>query len=272
MDITQTIVTPMMAFWGKLAGFVPNLLAAIAILIVGYFVAKLLATLVERLLRKLQVDSLSEKAGVADVLKKGGIESEASRIASRIIFWLLMPIFLLSAVEALGLERVSATVDDLVLYLPKVVGAVFVIVVGLVIAHFVRAAVRSAAEGVGLDYAKGLGTLVYGTLLVIIGALAVGQLDIETQLLNNAISIILIAVAASVALSLGLGTRDIAGNVIAGVYARDLYKPGATIKLGEISGKLVEVGTTKAVIQLQGKKRITVANRDLINQTVETSA
>ncbi|NIO39652.1 MAG: mechanosensitive ion channel [Burkholderiales bacterium] len=145
------------------------------------------------------------------------------------------------------------------------------LVVGVVVAHFVRGAIRSAAEGVGFEYAKGLGTLVYGALLAIVATLAIGQLDIETKLLNDAISIVLIAVAASVALSLGLGTRDIAGNVIAGVYARDLFKAGATIKFGDVSGKIIEVGTTKTVIQTQGKKRISVANRELITQTVETS-
>ncbi len=272
MEITQTVVGPMMALWTKLAGFIPNILAAIAILVGGYFLAKLAAVAISKLLRKVEIDRLSEKTGIAQILERGGIQANMSHIVGQMIFWLLMLLFLMSAVEALGLVRVSATVDDFVLYLPKVLGAVLVIVVGLVIAHFVRATVRSAAEGVGLDYAKGLGTLVYSVLIVIIATLAIGQLEIETTLLNNAISIILIAFAASVGLSLGLGTRDIAGNIIAGVYARDLYKPGATIQFGDIKGKIIEVGTTKTVIQTQGKKRVTVANRDLINQTVETSA
>ncbi len=271
MEITQTVVTPMMVFWGKLAGFIPNLLAALAILVFGYFVAKLVATFMVRLFDKLQVDGYSKKTGIADVLTRGGVEASASRILGKVIFWLLMLIFLLSAVEALGLQRVSATVDDLVLYLPKVIGAVFILVIGLVIANFLRGAVRSAAEGIGLDYARALGTLVYGALVVIVVTLAISQLELATALLDHVISIILIAVAVAVALALGLGTRDIAGNIIAGIYARDLYRPGSTIEMGEIKGKIIEVGTTKTVIASQGKKRVTVANRELINQTVHIS-
>jgi small-conductance mechanosensitive channel len=72
-----------------------------------------------------------------------------------------------------------------------------------------------------------------------------------------------------VALALGLGTRDVAGNIVAGVYARDLYQPGVTIRCGDLSGEILEVGSTSVVIRVNADKTVTVPNRRLLDEQVE---
>lgn len=266
--LRQSFLDPML-FWGKFASFLPSLIAAIVLLVVGHFLGKFLAYIIAKLLAKVGLDKLSEKAGLGDAVAGSGIVASPSMILGKIIYWLIFLTFIISAADTLGLQRVSDMIGDFVLYLPKVIGALLVALIGLFVASLVRTGVEAALASVNLGYEKAIGGLIYGIIVIVVISLAIGQLEIETALLNQVISIVLLAAAASVALALGLGTRDVAGNIVAGVYARDLYQPGATIRCGDLSGKILEVGSTSVVIRVDAEKTITVPNRRLLDEQVE---
>ncbi len=268
VHLQQAIFDPMTALWTKVAGFLPNLVSAIAIVVIGYFAARFVRFVLARFLARIGVNKLSERAGIAGILGNVGVVQDAAQLIGLIGFWLILLTFMISAADTLGLARVSSTIDDFVLYLPKVVGAAFVVLVGLFVARFVRGAVQGVAESVNASYARGLAVSVHALLVVVVVSLAIGQLDIETELLNFAVSIVLLSVGAAVALSLGLGTRDIAANIIAGVYARELFKPGQSIEIDEIKGKVVEVGTAKTVIKAASRTYY-LSNRELIDKRVQ---
>lgn len=266
----QSFLDPMV-FWEKIAAVLPSLLAAIVLLVIGHFLGKLLATLVSKLLAKVGLDKMGERAGLGGAVGGSGIVATPSVIFGKIIYWLIFLTFIISAADSVGLDRVSSTIDEFVLYLPKVIGALLVAIVGLFVASLVRTGVEAALGSINLGYEGAVGGLVYGIIVVVVLSLAVGQLEIETTLLNQVISILVLAAAAAVALALGLGTRDVAGNIVAGVYARDIYQPGATIRFGEVSGTIVEVGSTNVVIRVSPDKTLTVPNRDLLEKQVEIS-
>jgi len=169
------------------------------------------------------------------------------------------------------LPRVSSTIDDFVLYLPKLLGALLVVIIGLFAAHLVRTAVETAAQGMNLEYGRALGTLIHTVMVIVIVSLAIGQLEIETALLNQVISIVLFAIAAAVALSLGLGTREISSSIVAGLYARDLFQPGDKISVGDVTGSVVEVSTTNTVLELDDGTTYSIPNQALIAQQVQTT-
>nr|BFE90161.1 hypothetical protein GCM10020185_06970 [Pseudomonas brassicacearum subsp. brassicacearum] len=117
---TQSLVTAMTALWTKVANFIPNLFGALVVLLLGFVVAKLLDTLLSKLLAKLGLDRLMGGTGLTKLLSRGGIQVPISTLVGKIVYWFVLLIFLVSAAESLGLERVSATLDMLALYLPKV--------------------------------------------------------------------------------------------------------------------------------------------------------
>ncbi len=266
--LKQSFPDPML-FWGKIADFLPSLIAAIVLVVVGHFLAKLLAYVISKLLAKVGLDKLGERAGLADVVGGSGIMASPSLLFGKILYWLVFLTFIISAADTLGLDRVSSTMDELVLYLPKVIGALLVAIVGLFVATLVRTGLEAALSSMDLGYEQAVGGLVYGIIIVVVLSLAVGQLEIETDLLNQVISIVLLAAAAAVALALGLGTREVAGNIVAGVYARDLFQPGASIRFGGISGTILEVGSTNVVIRVGQDKTVTVPNSSLLAEQVE---
>ena len=270
-EAKETVLSPMMGLWTKVAEFAPNIVAALLLLIIGYFIAKLIGAVVRKLLEKVGLDKLTESSGIANAVQSTGLEASASAIFGKIVYWLIFLTFLISAADTLGLPRVSATIDDFVLYLPKLIGALLVVIIGLFAAHLVRTAVETAATGMNLEYGRALGTLIHTIMVVVIISLAIGQLEIETALLNQVVSIVLFAIAAAVALSLGMGTRGISSNIVAGLYARDLFQPGDKIVVGDVTGTVAEVSTTNTVLELEDGTSYSVPNQDLIAQQVKTT-
>ena len=179
-----------------------------------------------------------------------------------------MLIFLISAAESLGLERVSATLDVLALYVPKMFAAALVLVAGILVAQLLNTMVKGAAEGVRLEYAAGLGRIVQGMVIIISVSVAIGQLEIKAELLNYVVAIVLLSIGLACALALGLASKGIAGQIIAGIYVRELYELGQQIKVGDIEGRIEEMGTVKTILVSENGDWFYIANRVLLEQQV----
>lgn len=265
---TQGIVNAMTTVWTPVAGFIPRFFGALVVVLVGFVVAKLLDTLLSKLLAKLGLDRLMAGTGLTKMLGRVGIQVPVSSLIGKIVYWFVLLIFLVSAAESLGLDRVSATLDMLALYLPKVLGAALVLLAGVLLAQLLSGIVRGAAEGVGLDYAHGLGRIAQGLVILISISVAIGQLEVKTDLLNNVIAIALISIGLAAALALGLGSRDVAAQIIAGIYVRELYQVGQEVKVGDIEGQIEEIGTVKTILLTDEGDLVSVANRTLLDQRV----
>ena len=267
---TQGLVSAMTAIWTKAAGFIPNLFAALVLVLVGFVAAKLLDTLLSKLLAKLGLDRLMGGTGLTKLLVRAGIHAPVSSLVGKVVYWFVVLIFVVTAVDSLGLERLSATLDLFAQYLPKMFGAALVLLGGLLLAQLANGLVRGAAEGVGLEYASGLGRIAQGLVIIISISVAIGQLEIKTDLLNLVIGIVLISVGLAAALALGLGSREVAGQIIAGIYVRELYQVGDVLKVGDVEGQIEEIGTVKTVLLTDGGELISLANRALLEQRVSS--
>ena len=147
-------------------------------------------------------------------------------------------------------------------------GAALVLLAGVLLAQLVSGLVRGAAEGVGLEYAHGLGRIAQGLVIIISISVAIGQLEVKTDLLNNVIAIVLISIGLAAALALGLGSREIAGQILAGIYVRELYQVGQQVKVGDVEGQIEEIGTVKTLLLTEEGELVSVSNRTLLDQRV----
>ncbi len=267
---TQSLKEAMAALWTKVAVFIPNLFVALILVLLGFVVAKLLDTLLSKLLGKVGLDRLMAGTGLTKLIGRAGIQVPVSALIGKIVYWFVLLVFLVSAAESLGLQRVSATLDVLALYLPKVFGAALVLVIGILLAQLVSGLVRSAADGVGLDYANGLARIAQGLVIILSISVAIGQLEVKTDLLNNVIAIVLISVGLAVALALGLGSRDIAAQILAGIYVRELYEVGQQLKVGEVEGQIEEIGTVKTTLLTDDGELVSLSNREILEQRVSS--
>lgn len=265
---TQSLVGAMSTLWQKIAAFIPNLIGALVVVVVGFVVARLLDALLSKLLAKLGLDRLIQGTGLNKMMARVGVKVPMSTLIGKIIYWFVLLVFLVSALESLGLERISATLDTLALYVPKVFAAALVLVAGLLLAQLLNSVVSGAAEGVGIDYANALGRVAQGLVIIISISVAIGQLEIKAELLNYVIAIVLLSVGIAFALAIGFGCRGIAAQIIAGIYVRELYELGQLISVDGIEGTIEEMGTVKTIIQTAQGELVYFANRVLLEQHV----
>ncbi|TWI53485.1 putative transporter (transmembrane protein) [Pseudomonas duriflava] len=267
---TQSLLSAMTTLWSKVAGFIPNLFGALLVVLLGFFIAKLLDTLLSKILARFGLDRLMTGTGLTKMLTRVGVKVPVSTLIGRIVYWFVLLVFLVSAAESLGLQRVSSALDVLALYLPKVFGAALVLVVGVLLAQLVNGVVHGAAESVGLDYSAGLGRVAQALVIVISISVAIGQLEIKTELLNTVIGIVLASLGLAVALALGLGSRDLASQILAGIYVREIFEVGQSIQFDEIEGVIEEIGTVKTWLLTSADELVSIPNKRLLDHRVKT--
>lgn len=265
---TQNLVGAMSGLWVKIANFIPNLFGALILVILGFLVAKLLDTLLSKLLAKVGLDRLMSGTGLNKLLARVGVKAQVSTLIGKIVYWFVLLIFLISAAESLGLERVSATLDVLALYVPKMFAAALVLLAGVLLAQLLNSMVKGAAEGVRLEYAAGLGRVAQSMVIIISISVAIGQLEIKAELLNYVVAIVLLSVGLAGALALGLASKGIASQIIAGIYVRELYEIGQHVKVADVEGRIEEMGTVKTILVSDSGEWFYIANRVLLEQQV----
>lgn len=216
MDWNAVLWVPIQTFFNQLVGeFLPRVAGALLILLVGWIIAKIVETAVIRLLKTIQLDRLAEQIQLSDLLAKGGIRRKLSELVGVIIYWLIMFGILIAALNVLNLNQAAQLLQGIVAFLPNVVAALFIIIVGALIGTFLATTVRTAASNAGITQAHLLGQLVQTIIVVFVSVAALQQLNI--QFVGEAFLVILAAVGLGLALAFGLGCKDLAGRWMSGL-------------------------------------------------------
>lgn len=215
--LTFVVVDPVKAMFIKIWSYIPALAGAIVILIAGWLVAKLIEVVVVRVLKAVKLDMASDKAGLANILAKGDIKVTVSELIGGMIYWLIILVVLATALNTLNLSIAANLLSRLVEYVPNMIAAVFVLVLGSFLANFVATIVRTAASNAGVAKAKLLGQIAHMILVVFAFIIAIEQLNIATALIALAVNVILASIGIGIALAFGLGCKDIAGKFVSDV-------------------------------------------------------
>ncbi len=214
MEITTVVEGAWDAFTTKIMAFLPMLLGAIIIFVIGIIFAKLIKMAIVRLLKLIRFDSAAEKTGIKGFLEKGNIVSTPSEVIGALIYWFIAILVLIASLDALGLPVVSDILNDIFLYIPNVVAAIIVLVLGLLFANLLSAIVQTAASNVGLKTAEPFGKVAYYAVVFFSVSIALIQLGIGERVVTAAFIIAFGALALALSLSFGLGGREIAGDYL----------------------------------------------------------
>ncbi len=214
MKITAVVKGAWDAFATKITVFLPELIGAIIIFVVGLIIAKLAKIGVVKLLRLVRFDSAADKTGVKGFLDKGNIIKTPSEIIGLLVYWFAMILVLIASMDALGLPIVSDILNDIFLYIPNVVAAIIVLILGILFGNLLSAVVRTAASNAGLTTAEGLGKTAFYAIVVFSGAIALIQLGIGEEIVSSAFGLGFGAVALAFGLAFGLGGKEVAGEYL----------------------------------------------------------
>lgn len=214
MQNIDVVLDPARALLLQIGAFLPRLALALGVLVVGWLLAKALRLFVVKALRALNFHVLTERAGIDGFLQQGGTEKDTTDLFGWIAYALVVLVSLIVAFNSVGLTQVTDLLGRVLLFVPKLLVALLVLIFGSYFARFVGGAVRSYCKSAGVSDGDLLGRLTRYGIMTFVVLLAVDHLDIGGQLIQQTFLILLAGVVFAVALALGLGARERAARLI----------------------------------------------------------
>jgi Conserved TM helix/Mechanosensitive ion channel len=259
--------------YNRVIEFTPRVVAMVIVLVVGYIAASLIGRIITLLCEKVGLQRAAEHSGLAQSMQHMGIKRNVSAVIGTIVFWLLMCVFLMAAFNILGLTQLSNATETVVNYIPKLLVATVVVVVGLLIASFLRGVIATSADRVGITYAEHLASACYYVLalLTLYTALTQLQLGMDLELFKDLILIAFGALALGFGLAFGLGGREVIGGILAGYYVRQRLQAGDHVSVAGMDGIVREVGPVSTIIETDEHgllNRHSVPNSKMLNEAV----
>jgi hypothetical protein len=199
-------------------GFLPALVGAILILILGWILSSLLAGLVERGLKMIGFERAAQSTGISGFIQRSGSSWTASAIVAEIVKWFIRLIAIQAAASILGLDQISQIINAILLWLPNLVVAIAIVVIGALIARFVRGLVRGSTSQMGFTNSELLGSVAYYAIMVFAIVAAVDQLGIAETVVNTLITGLIATIVIAAGLAFGLGGQQTAARITEGWY------------------------------------------------------
>ncbi len=268
IDWTQIGLESLVTLGQTMMAALPNIIGALFLIILGWIIAKILSFAVRKTLKTIGFDKLSQKPTIAEALDKAKIKVAPSKIVGKFIYWVIILLFFVTASDTLGWTIVSATIADLIGYLPRLFSAIVLFVIGFYIATFVKKGLKGILESLSVASSHLISGFAFYVILVIISLTALDQAGVDTTILTSNVTIIIGGIVLAFAVSFGIGSRDILSNILSSFYSRKNFESGQEIKLADVSGVIDRIDSTSCVIKTD--KGITVIPvKRLLTENVE---
>ena len=209
-NLNSLVVEPVQSLLNQVMAFLPTLVGAIVILIVGWLLAKGVEAIAVRILKAIALDKIADQIQLSDVLAKGGIKHRLSELIGVIVYWLVMLAVIMVVFNILQLTVAAELFQTVVTFLPNVIAAVFILIVGMFAAAFVSSTIRTAASNAGILQAHLIGQLVQAVIVIFATVAALQQLQIP--FFGEVFLIILAGISLGCAIAFGLGCKELAGR------------------------------------------------------------
>ncbi len=214
MNFTDRLQQSLSLLWE----FLPSLLGAGLVLLVGFVLAKLVQKAFARILRRIGLNDLLRKVGVLSAVDSAAAHFNPSRILAHLAFWVVMFTAMLIAANALGIDSLAPVFSELVGYVPSVIAAIVIVILGIVLGDFVGGLIMASTHA--LHGGPTLARVGKAGVVMLAVFMSLQELGVATNIVTTAFAIIFGAVALAAALSFGLGTRELAGEIARNWYNR----------------------------------------------------
>lgn len=200
--------------WLGVVGFVPNVIVAVIIVLLGWGLGSLLGRVVSQIVKAIKVDEALKKAGVEDFLNRGGLNLNSGNFLGGLVRWFVILVFLVGALEVLKLSQVTAFLRDIINYLPQVIVAVLILIAAGLVADAMKKVVLSSAMTAEISSAGFLATVTKWTIWVFAILVALSQLGIASGFIQTIFTGLVVALSLGLGLAFGLGGQEAAGRLV----------------------------------------------------------
>lgn len=210
----DAITASLLELWSRFVGFLPALIGALLVFLLGLVAAVALGKAAEKIVSLLRIDYILEKLRVGKKLEQAGLEVRISKIFGELVKWFLILVFLMAATDILGLDQVTGFLNSVILYLPNVVVAIVILAVAFLLSNLAYDIVRGSTKAAGIVSARLLATLSKWAIVIFGLLAALLQLGIAVSLVNTIFIGIVGAFSLAMGLAFGLGGKEEAAAIV----------------------------------------------------------
>jgi small-conductance mechanosensitive channel len=240
--------------------YLPAVLGAVVLLLVGWGVAQLLRIATRKIAEK-TVLRLAHTSPMDTRVQQPLSYGAAPTVASRIVFWVVLLFFVLAAAEVLELELISALLSGITAYIPRLLAGLLILFLGLWFAEVTRAVLSRASKKVGIEQSDVLGRLGQVLVLLVVFSVAAGQIGIDNTLLVALVAIFFGVMLGAVALAFSFGAKTMIANLLAAQSIAQTYTTGDTIRIGDTEGRILRITRTSLILETQEGQVLIPAKR-----------
>ncbi|WP_295686231.1 mechanosensitive ion channel domain-containing protein [uncultured Nevskia sp.] len=234
-------------FLGKASHFLPKLVGALVLLLVGWLVARVLRTIGTQLVAT--AERVLSQSSIARNGSSVRLPMVSARVLGSILFWLVMLFFVTAATEVLGLALFTAWLGQLVAYVPTMAAGALIIVVGVLVSRMARQLVEAAPIADDPAQRVMLGRMVQAAILITAVLVGADQIGIRVTFIVVMAVVVIAALVGAAALSVSLGSRSYVANLIGSHYLRQTYSIGQQVRVEGFEGKILEMSNTSLVLE-----------------------
>ncbi|MEK7659335.1 MAG: hypothetical protein AAB338_01615 [Patescibacteria group bacterium] len=212
---TDIVRESLLTLWSSVAVFVPKLVAAVVVFLIGWLIAVMLGRVAFHVIKVLQINRALEGLGFKEAMERGGLRLDTPKFFDELVKWFFIVVFLMAATNIVGLTQVTEFLSMVVFYLPNVIVAALVLLIGVLLARFLEHSVRTSVKAARLSSANFLALLARWSVLIFSFLIALDQLKVAPELIRIFMMGVVAMIAIAGGLALGLGGRDLAGEWLA---------------------------------------------------------
>jgi len=252
----------------EIATVIPNILGAIAIVIIGWLATKLIVGIVRKALKLAKADKLDDKINEIEIFEGKKLNFNVIKIVTKFVKWIMYIMLLIIVTDILNLTMVSEEIKNFLGYLPKLFSALIIFTIGLLLANFIKKAIKSFFESMDLSGSKIISQIVFFLLLTFISITALNQAGVDTAIITSNITMILAGFLLAFSLAFGFGAQKVVGDLLRTFYARKTYEIGQKIEFNNIKGEVETVNNISVTLKTEEGKLI-VPIKDIVESQVK---
>lgn len=253
--------------WFEVSSIFPNIIGTIFILILGWFLTKLLIRIIRKVLILAQVHKIDDAINEIEIVEGKKLNFNTIKIVSLFVKVLIYIMLLIMASDILGLKIISQEISNFLAYLPQLFSAILIFIGGLLVANIIRKGIKSFFESIELSGAKIISQLVFIIFLIFTSITALNEAGIDTQIITSNVTLIFGGLILTFVLAVGVGAQKVVADLLKTFYVRKTYEIGQIIEFNNIKGVVESIDGISITLKTEQGKLI-VPIKDLVESHV----
>lgn len=251
-----------------LVNAIPKFITAIVIFIIGYIIASISKKIVIKMSNKMNLDSIGNQINSIDILQKNNIEIKLSQIFGKVIYFFLLLIFAMTAIGVLDMPVLAELIRDFIQFVPNLIAAFIILLAGILLADFLKNIVHTTCKSLGMPSASIISTFVFYFIFINILIVALSQAKINTDFIEQNISIVIAGGVLAFSIGYGLASKEIVSSFLASFYTKDRFKIGDKVRIQGVEGRILDFDKTSITIETEDRN-VVIPLGKLIKENIE---